>query len=50
VVDNGRGIKKKNQGKIFKEVSCSDENQKFNFEGFGHGLAISKMIVKKFGG
>jgi signal transduction histidine kinase len=50
VVDNGRGIKKKIQGKIFKEVSCTDENQKFNFEGFGHGLAISKMIVKKFGG
>jgi signal transduction histidine kinase len=51
VVDNGKGIKVKNQDKLFK-LFCSfkDENKKINTNGIGLGLVISKLIVNKFNG
>ena len=51
VIDNGIGIKKKNQGKLFQLFgSIKNEKHKFNIQGIGLGLIISKMIVNKFGG
>ena len=51
VIDNGCGIKKKHQGKLFKLFgSIKNEKLKFNVKGIGLGLVISKMIVNKFGG
>ena len=51
VVDNGRGIKVKNQDKLFKLFgSIKDERHKINTNGIGLGLVISKLIVTKFGG
>ena len=50
-IDNGCGIKKKNQGKLFQLFgSIKSEKHKFNVKGIGLGLVISKMIVNKFGG
>ena len=51
VVDNGRGIKVKNQDKLFKMFgSFKDEKRKINTNGIGLGLVISKLIVNKFKG
>jgi two-component system sensor histidine kinase VicK len=51
VLDNGVGIKKKNQDRLFKLFgSIKNERSKFNINGIGLGLVISKMIVEKFGG
>ena len=51
VVDNGKGIKVKNQDKLFKLFgSFKDENRKINTNGIGLGLVISKLIVTKFNG
>ena len=51
VQDNGIGIKKKDQSKIFHMfASVKDEKKGVNLKGIGLGLVISKMIVKKFGG
>lgn len=51
VVDNGKGIKVKNQDKLFKLFgSVKDERRGINTNGIGLGLVISKLIVTKFGG
>lgn len=51
VVDNGKGIKVKNQDKLFKLFgSVKDEKRKVNTNGIGLGLVISKLIVTKFNG
>jgi signal transduction histidine kinase len=51
VVDNGIGIKIKDQDKLFKLFgSIKDEKKKINTNGIGLGLVISKLIVNKFGG
>jgi signal transduction histidine kinase len=51
VVDNGIGIKIKDQDKLFKLFgSIKDEEKKINTNGIGLGLVISKLIVNKFGG
>ena len=51
VVDNGKGIKYKNQDKLFKMFgSFKDEKRKINTNGIGLGLVISKLIVNKFNG
>jgi signal transduction histidine kinase len=51
VADNGVGIKKKDQDKLFKMFgSIKNEKKKFNVGGIGLGLVISKLIVNKFDG
>ena len=51
VIDNGIGIKKKNQKRLFKMFgSIKDEKKKINTKGIGLGLVISQKIVKKFDG
>jgi signal transduction histidine kinase len=51
VVDNGIGIKAKDQDKLFKLFgSIKDKKRKLNTNGIGLGLVISKLIVNKFGG
>lgn len=51
VVDNGKGIKVKNQDKLFKLFgSFKDEKRQINTNGIGLGLVISKLIVNKFNG
>lgn len=51
VVDNGIGIKKKNQNRLFNMFgSIKDESKKINVNGVGLGLVICKLIVNKFGG
>ena len=51
VIDQGKGIKKEDKGKIFKLFSSiKDEKRKINIKGIGLGLVISRMIVEKFGG
>ena len=51
VTDNGRGIKKKNQDKLFKLFgSIKNEKKKINTQGIGLGLVICKLLVNKFDG
>lgn len=51
MADNGIGIKKDNQDKLFKLFgSIKDNKKKLNTNGIGLGLVISKLIVEKFGG
>ena len=48
--DSGVGIKKKNQGKLFKLFGRINATHKINTKGIGLGLVISKMISEEFGG
>ena len=51
VEDNGKGIKTKNQNKLFKLFGThKDEKKGVNTNGIGLGLVISKLIVTKFNG
>lgn len=51
VKDDGIGIKKEDQGKIFRLFgSIKDRAKNINTDGIGIGLVISKQIVQKFGG
>lgn len=50
VIDQGIGIDKKDQERLFKPFSQVDSSMSRNFEGSGLGLAISKGIVKNHGG
>ena len=51
VIDNGIGIKNKDQDKLFKLFgSIKDEKKQLNTNGIGLGLVISKLIVNKFNG
>ena len=51
VSDNGLGIKKKNQDKLFKMFgTVKDAKKGINMNGIGLGLVICKQIVEKFNG
>ena len=50
IIDNGIGIKKEDQHKLFKLFSLVDDGTKVNTSGIGLGLVISKLIVEKFNG
>ena len=51
VIDNGLGIKNKDQDKLFKLFgSIKDKKKQLNTNGIGLGLVISKLIVNKFNG
>ena len=51
VIDNGEGIKRKNQSKMFKLFSTiKDERRGINTKGIGLGLFISKQIAEQFNG
>jgi len=51
VTDNGQGIKKKNQSKLFKMFgTIKDTKRGLNMNGIGLGLVISKQIVEQFNG
>jgi signal transduction histidine kinase len=48
--DNGVGISKFNQKKLFKLFGFINDTKKMNSKGIGLGLAISKKIINQFGG
>ena len=51
VTDNGLGIKKKNQSRMFQMFgTIKHEKKGINTKGIGLGLCISKLIVEKFEG
>jgi len=50
VIDNGIGISKEQQEKIFLLFEQVDESQNRHFEGFGYGLFTTKYIVELMGG
>jgi len=50
VVDNGIGINKEQQEKIFLLFEQADESKNRNFDGLGYGLFITKHIVELMGG
>ena len=51
VVDDGLGIKKEDQTKMFSMFgTIKDVNKGINTKGIGLGLLISKLIVEKFNG
>lgn len=50
IEDNGVGISKENQNKLFQNYSRLDEHQHMNDKGTGLGLSICKNIIEKMGG
>lgn len=50
VEDNGVGISKSNQKKLFKLFGFLNDTKEMNQKGIGLGLAISKKIINEFGG
>ena len=50
ITDTGKGIKKKDQDKIFKMFGSVIGESEINTNGIGLGLTISKMIAQDFGG
>ena len=50
MLDNGVGIKKKDQKKLFKMFGCLQSTRQMNTQGIGLGLFICKIIVSEFGG
>ena len=50
ITDTGKGIKKKDQDKIFKIFGNVIGKNEINTNGIGLGLVISKMIAQDFGG
>lgn len=50
VADNGIGIEKQHQNKIFEKFFRADSVSDYRTEGTGLGLAISKEIVELHGG
>ena len=50
VIDNGVGIKAKNQSNLFKMFASNSASKKSNTSGIGLGLYVSKLIVEQFNG
>ena len=50
IEDNGVGISRENQGKLFKDYSRLGEHQNQNAKGTGLGLSICKKIIEQIGG
>lgn len=50
VIDNGQGIPKEFQDKIFERFYRIDRSRNKKYGGFGLGLAISKKIIEEHGG
>ena len=50
VLDNGPGISKEGQNKLFKVFGYLEESRSKNKEGIGLGLYITKSIVTQFNG
>ena len=50
VADNGVGVKKQDQTKLFKLFGCLQSTRQINTQGIGLGLVITKMITEEFGG
>ena len=45
VIDNGIGIKKENQEKLFKMFGFLEDTKEINTKGIGLGLSICRQIV-----
>ena len=50
VEDNGTGISKEGQAKLFMDYNKLQENEKSNAQGTGLGLSICKKIIESMGG
>ena len=50
VQDTGEGIKKENQGKLFKLFTTFENKVEKNISGIGLGLCICKAVVEQFNG
>jgi len=50
VEDNGIGIKREDQKKLFKMFGFLDSTKEINTKGIGLGLHICKLITEQFGG
>ena len=50
VEDNGTGISKEGQAKLFMDYNKLQENEKSNTQGTGLGLSICKKIIESMGG
>ena len=50
VKDNGEGIPKEKQDKLFKKYGQVETNAKRKFGGTGLGLAVSKELIEGMGG
>lgn len=50
VIDNGIGIKKENQEKLFQLFGFLEDTKELNTKGIGLGLHICQQIVQQFGG
>ena len=50
VTDNGVGIKRQDQKKLFKMFSMLKSTSQMNTNGIGLGLFITKQIVSQFDG
>lgn len=50
IIDNGAGISKEGQKKLFLNFGKLDENSHLNREGTGLGLSICKNIIEQQGG
>jgi signal transduction histidine kinase len=50
VIDNGIGIPRQDQARIFEKFRQSGDGPAAPAQGFGLGLPISRLIVRQFGG
>ena len=50
VIDSGCGIKKEEQGKLFKLFGFLTSTQEVNAKGIGLGLYICKKLANRLGG
>lgn len=50
MTDNGIGISREDQQKLFKLFGKLEDTKELNSQGIGLGLSISRKIVRNFGG